>query len=142
MIGTSIFSMLSALNTSVALGLANDNGTLRIYPNYVKMEDDKTVAQQLVFDQENYQADGSLDGNPQTASIDMKIMAIDPTYTEASNLARAIATALDQTRGTWGTTTVQACYVDEISESHFIDTDMSTILYYISEITCKVKFVL
>jgi hypothetical protein len=136
MIGPSVNSKLQSLN----LGLSQPNGTQRIYPNYVKMID-KSVESQLVYSCENYQPEAGLDGPTGSAQIDVKIIAVAQTYDDADALGNAVAAALDGTRGTWGSLVVQGCFVDEVSEDHFVDTDLETILYYVKEITFKVMFI-
>jgi hypothetical protein len=140
MIGSSVFTKLEGLNTSLSLGLTNTvDGTVRIYPNYVRMEDD--LYPQIVYDCQNYEPDISLDGAAGTATLDVKILCVGQTYDDADALAKPIATALDGTRGTWGESTIQGCFLTEVAEDHFVDTDMQTILYYTKELQFKVCIV-
>jgi hypothetical protein len=135
MIGTSVKAKLSTLN----LGLSQPDGTYRIFPNYVQMRN-KSAAPQLVYSCENYQPEAGLDGPTGTASIDVKIVAVAATYDDADQLGNAVAAALDATSGTWGSLIVQGCFLDEVSEDHFVDTDLESILYYVKELTFKVMF--
>ncbi|HWE95754.1 MAG TPA: hypothetical protein VG269_17450 [Tepidisphaeraceae bacterium] len=144
MIGSSVFAQLQSLNTSLSLGLSNaSDGTLRIYPNYVRMPDDLYPAPypQIVYDCQNYEPDMGLDGPAGTSTLDVKILCVAEDYDAADALAKQLATALDGTRGTWGATSVQGCFLSEVAEDHFVDTDMATILYYVKELTFKVCIV-
>jgi hypothetical protein len=134
MIGSAVFAKLSSLN----LGVITTKGVQRIYPNYVRMGDKQYP--QLVFDCENYQLDYGTDGSDGVPSIDVKVLAVGQTYDDADALGRAVATALDGTRGTWGDINVRGCFLTEVSEDHFVDTDLETILYFQKELTFKVVF--
>jgi hypothetical protein len=136
MIGSSVGAKLVSLN----LGLQQPDGIYRIFPNYVRMGD--KMYPQLVFDCENYQPDYTLDGSDGLPEIDVKILAIGQTYDEADELGRAVAIALDGTRGTWGTTNVKGCFLTGVSEDHFVDTDLETILFYQKELQFHLVFVM
>ena len=135
MIGPSVFTQLKAIT---GRSLANSDGTFRIYPNYVR-QDDKLYPQ-LVYDCDNYQPDTALDGATGIADIDVRVLAIGKTYDAANTLGKQISDALDATRGTWGSTVISGCFIDEVSEDHFVDTDLETILFYQKELTFKVTF--
>jgi hypothetical protein len=135
MIGPAVFAKLSSLD----LNLANPDGTQRIYPSYQTMIDKDYPA--IVYMLENYQPDTTLDGATGTATIDLKLTAIALDYDDAAALATTVANALDGTLGTWGTVTVQGCFVTEVSESSFVDTDMQSILYYVHDLTLQVCFI-
>ena len=136
MIGTAIFAQLASLNASLSLGLTNPDGSLRIYPGYQHMADKAYPA--ICYDYENYTPDVAFDGAAGTAVFDLKIMCIGDTYNDADTLGQHIAQALDATKGTWGTVTVQGCFLEEITTDRFLDTDMESILYWITELTFHV----
>lgn len=142
MIETAIFTKLSDLNNSLSLGLENDDDTVRIFPEYVRMDDKhKTTPTQLVFTTDDYKPDVGLDGlTPTTAQITVKIEAASMDADETSALRRQLVMALDSTRGTWGDTVIQGCFLEDYSDGHFIDTDMATILYYTSDMTFTVAY--
>jgi hypothetical protein len=135
MIGPSVFAKLCSLFSDQ---LTNSDGTIRIYPNYQSMAD--KVYPALAYDCENYEPDDCMDGTDGVPSIDVKIYAIGETYDQADALGRLVAIALDGTAGTWGATTLQGCFVTEVAEDHFVDTDLETILYFVKEVTCKVTY--
>jgi hypothetical protein len=139
-ISGAITSQLEALNDSLELGLTNRDGTDRIYPGYQKMADKAYPA--ICYDYENYAPDFALDGAAGTATFDLHILCCGQDYDSADGIAQQLSAAMDSTRGTWGTMTVQGCFLEEIATEHFVDTDMETILYYVSELTMKVAIVL
>jgi hypothetical protein len=140
MIGDSVFAKLQSLNTTLELNLTDAWGNQRIYPNYVRMGEKQYP--QLVYDCQNYEEDTGLDGHAETATLDVKVLTVAQDYDGADDMAKAIVTALNETSGTWGTTTVQGCFLEEVAEEHFVDTDMETILYFTKEITFHVSIVI
>lgn len=136
MTGSDVFAKLASHN----LNLTAPNGTQKIYPNQVRMGD--KLYPQLVFALSDYKADESLDGSPSTASIDLKIAAIGKDYDSAAALSAQVRTALDYSRGQWGSTTVQGAFVTDVAEDHFIDTELQTILYFSSELSLTINFVI
>jgi hypothetical protein len=138
MIGNYVFQNLQSLD----LDLENSDGTVRIYPEYVRMADKSYP--QCVFSLDNYEPDIAMDGPVGTATIDLKIVAVDSTYSGADALGSQVANALDGTKGIWGDSDgleVQGCFLSEMSNDSFVDTDMATILYYVNQLTFHVVFV-
>jgi hypothetical protein len=136
MIGPAIFAKLSSLD--LPFNLTNPNGTLRIFPNYQSMRDKGYPA--IVYVCDDYAPTDTMDGGDGVPTISVNLYAISEHYDDANTLGKALESALDATRGTWGETVVQGCFVDEVSESHFVDTDLETILYYQKELVLKVTY--
>ena len=114
----------------------------RVYPAYVYLAD-KTFPL-AAYKIDNGTTSASYDGTVnQLRSCNIVISCIGGTYAQADGLKEALLTAFDGTAGTWGTTVVQGCFLNEdgISEDTMTEPETEEILYYITEVTFLVWYV-
>jgi len=103
-------SIEAGLVTKLAATTAiTDITSTRIYPEVLPQ--DGTVPALTYQRVAGYEV-ASMDGVTGLARTTIQINCIAATYIEAKALRDAVRTALAGTSGTWGSTTVQACYGD------------------------------
>ncbi len=94
----------------------------------------------LVYECENLQSGHTYGGSDGLPEVTCRVIAVGESFDDADTLGSAIVTALDGTMGTWGTVVIRGCFLQELSEEHFVDTDMETILYFTKTAEFKVFF--
>jgi hypothetical protein len=144
-LASAVFSQLTSLDYPSPpdplpgqYNLQNDDGTWRIYPSYQEIAD--KVYPALIYQLENYEPGIALDGPDGTAGITLKITAVSNAYDQADAIGYFVADALDGTAGIWGTTQILGCFLTELEEDHFVDSDMESISYFEKTATFSVMF--
>ena len=107
----------------------------RVYPQYVKLAD-KTPPL-IVYKLDNTTSIVTYsDGANALKSADIVITAVGKHYADAQAVADALVSALDGQSGTWGTVTVQGCFLhdDGISDDVITEPESEEVMYFVKEL--------
>jgi len=113
----------------------------RVYPEQAKIAD-KTFPL-AVYKVENVSGTHTYDGTVNNLrSAHLVIACIAPDYADADAVATQFLASLDGTQGTWGSTSVQGCFLvdDGVQDDIVTEAETEEIAYYIKEITFLVWF--
>jgi Protein of unknown function (DUF3168) len=114
----------------------------RVYPSVVKLAD--KVYPLITYKFDNTTTTNTYDGpvNP-LRSCNIVLECIGNTYAEADELAAALLATMDGSSGTWGSTVVQGCFLNDDSVIDDVVTEPETeeILLYIKELSFLVWYV-
>ena len=97
--GLAIYDILT--NDSAVVAIAEQ----RVYPNVTKT---KTIFPFIIYDISGDSPGDTKDGVSTLDSVSVMVSGYSKTYTEASDLAAAIRTALDRVSGTYNTIAIQS----------------------------------
>lgn len=113
----------------------------RIYPQYVREADRRTPY--LVLKIEQVEAIRTFAGPCGLETADLVIAAVGATQKEADTIARAVQTTLDYAlHQTWGSVTVQGCFLKEdgINDDVVTQPETEEILAFVKQLDFSVTY--
>jgi hypothetical protein len=132
MLGQALYARLSADAGVTALCGAN------LYPNYIR--ESEQLYPQIVYAVEDVAEDAAHDGLSGLITAKARVTAVGKTYAAADALAAAVLASLDAQTGSWGTSWVLGCWLDDLHEDLVHDPSSEQVLYYLKELTFQISY--
>jgi hypothetical protein len=132
--GSDIFSKLTTTSAISAIV------STRVYPEYVRAAD--VSYPYVVYKRENISNGQSFTGGTGLSACELVIAAVGSNQQQAEALSNAIESALDGDTSTWGTCTVQGCWLSDDGVNDDIVTEQETeqIIAYVKELRFDIRY--
>ena len=138
MIGSELLAFLKT--SSSLLALLGTNGTSAFPSIVANVEEPGLTYPQIVFEFKDLQSTECFDGSGPPYTVTLELMVIAKTYTAADAIAKTLQALLDGYSGTWTDITVQACYLEDITEDQIIEPESTAIRQYLKELVFTVAY--